>query len=163
MRFDPRRTVFLSDGALDTFRHLTYQEALGDAFSRSPEGRALGDDIGLTLCDALVHCLHEHHGTALPDLDASELRRLTLETLPRFVSLDSDDAPALLRTWSALFRWLDRAHGLRHAKACLAFLDEADLAAQLESAILDPALETVRPTMWLFRYDESQDLADAEP
>lgn len=106
----------------------------------SPEGRALPE--GPSFCKPFLDLAVRAYDATVVSIGPEELTEILLELFPRKVVVPAQLAPAIVEELRALYRYLDRAHGLEQASDCLRVLGP-DVEGRLAAALAPAA--TFRP------------------
>ena len=120
---------------IDPEVHAELVDALVDAFGASPEAQALAEDVGA--CRLVMEFAADQFGASIATLGPTELREIVFETIPRQVSIDAGEAPAIIDECRALYAFLKREYDLPQADACQRVL-AGDAAKRLELRLGDP-------------------------
>ena len=163
MRFVFNDTVFTAEGKLDGFKEMAFADDLTDVFCASPEGTRHSEKWhDLSFHAALIHCAHRHLDKDLCALDAKDLEKILLETLPRYVGLDGDAGEEIVEELRALWMFLGRQYGAPQAPAMIQVLDDPQLAERIDVALNDPALVSVVPTLYLHSHSHYESWMDED-
>jgi len=111
------------------------EDELFRRFSESPEAEAIAD---ISICPILLDYAASYFGVTIATLGPRDLRELLFELFPRKVSVEADEARAMIDEIRAFFAFLKRTSALPTAEACLEVLG-GDAAAKLEAALSDPS------------------------
>jgi hypothetical protein len=109
------------------------EQALLAQFVASPEGSGCAPGGN---CALVMDLAADYLGCTIAGLDATGLREVLFEILPRKVSIEPDAAPGIVAELRAFYEFLKRAYGFSGADACLRVL-RGDAARKLQAALSD--------------------------
>jgi hypothetical protein len=105
--------------------------ALMRRFEASPEGQAISN---IEHCHLLMGFGARQFCANMATLQPDDLRRLLFEVIPPAVCIDPSDAGAMISDLRALYSFLDRECGHKHARACMSVV-AGDATKRLEAAL----------------------------
>jgi hypothetical protein len=107
-------------GPIDHERRVPLEDRLDEQFRATTEGAATSDLQGHRL---FMDQLTDACGVTIANATAGDVHEALFDAIPRKVSVDASAAAAIVDDLRAFYRFLDRAHGLPQAAACLRVLD----------------------------------------
>jgi hypothetical protein len=157
--FDIHQTVVDEEaGELDHDLMRQYIEGLLDGFHKSPEFMALPTEVGNGGYSAIfLEYFFDYVGGYLPDLSEEDAREVLFEIFPRKLSTEPSSAAIIVPELRALFSYLDREYGLRHAKRVVALLN-ADAERQLRVELANPANYGMAKSLFMMAKEEGYDM-----
>lgn len=118
---------------LDAEERAPLEIALMDEFAASPEGAVFNQ---LDTCGLVMDLAADYLGVTIAGLDADGLDEVLFEIMPRKVSIDPSEAPAIVEELRAFYEFLKRTRDFSEADDCLDVLG-GDAAGELHGALSD--------------------------
>lgn len=122
-----------TEALVDPDGHEAIADELARRFATSHEGSGLDAHGALRL---VMDLGADYLGLPITSLDASDLRKVLFEILPRKVSVPASEARSIVDELRAFYVFAKRELGLKQADACLRVLG-ADAVKKLEAALSD--------------------------
>ena len=137
MAFDYQQKLF--DDA-EVYEHLVgpYIDELMRLFACSPEGRQYErewDEVGYT--PLILDLALNYEDTTLALMRPCDLESLMFSTVPRKVTMDPEDGPALVAELDAFFEFTKREFKAVNADECLAWLRDSENLEAFEEELGD--------------------------
>jgi hypothetical protein len=114
-------------------------------FAASPEASSLPQ---VHWCRCLMDLGANYLGATVATLDASQLREVVFEIIPRKVSIEAQAAGEIIAELRAFYGFLGRAFGLKQASACLRVLG-GDASTRLHTALSDTSQFGMAKSMFM--------------
>ena len=134
------------------------EDELVRRFAASPEASSLPQ---VQWCRCLMDLGANFLGATVATLDASQLREVVFEIIPRKVSIKALAAGAIIAELRAFYAFLGREFGLKQANACLRVLG-GDAATKLHAALSDTSQFGVAKSMFMAGHDAGFDMTSKE-
>lgn len=140
MTFDIHQPVTDPEsGEYDEQAAFTYQNAILELFTNSPEGLAYseqGGEIGWTT--VFLEYAMSYLGLTPPEMDQSHFNEVLFQIFPRKVSVEPEEAPDIVAELRAFWSFLGRAFELPNAPQMLRLLNDK-ATERLERELANPA------------------------
>ena len=137
--FDIHQTIRDQYGESDEGRVQDYIDGLMEEFAQSPEAQPLREaDADLSWAAMMMEYANSYIGCTPPEMTLADFNEVVFELFPRKVSVEADQAEAIITGLRAFWSFVARQYGLDNARVILATLDGLAVG-RLQKKLADPA------------------------
>jgi hypothetical protein len=134
------------------------EDELVRRFAASPEARDLDE---IYACRFVMDLAAGYFGHTIATLEATDLGELLFGLVPRKVSIEASEAPAVVGELRAFYSFLKRELGLRQADSCLRVLG-SNAVKKLEAALSDGSNFGIAKSLLMAGADAGFDMQSKE-
>lgn len=162
--FDPSHNILADlaalsrDGEIDHRACEALEDELMKCFAASPEAKHLDD---IHACHFVMDVSANYLGHTIATLNATDLRGVLFELVPRKVSIEASEARWIIDEMRAFYSFLKREFGLKHADPCLRVLS-GNAAKKLEAALADSSNFGMAKSLFMGGADAGFDMQSQE-